>query len=924
MDICGCCEGIDSETPVNFRNLPSQTLVSYRIGTHSKFKESMLAALARADYPALRSLSTRDDDDFTIACLDGVATALDVLTFYQERYVNEHYLMTSTERRSVVALAHLIGYTPSPGVAAATHLAFTLQTNPADPVAESVPITVPAATRVQSVPGQDEKPQVFETTEDTETRAEWNAVAARNSIAYAPEFGDRDVYIEGVNNNIAAGDAVLLVGQHRVGNPGSERWDVRVVKAVREEPARQRTRLIWNSPLGHIQPKILPSETDVRLYVFRRRTRLFGHNAPDPRLMSVQDNQLGTLLAGEGVNQWWAHYAIQSNQIDLANPEDKVTAGSWIALVSNADGFGTPDLPGYTELYRAEKVSSTARTDYGMSAKITRIKPDTAENISRFGLRETLALVASEELAIHRRPLHYPVYGGTVDLERRLEGLKPGRYLSISGQRQRLKLAAGLSRVSAEGKTINEGDSLQLAAAPEKLIGGMGVQLNPQAFGALMDSRNTTTQLILQLVDRDGSPLTVQGVASDWHWDQAEDDPVVAEIARIDPDEDAIAQGRDHTTLQLGSALRAVYRRESVRINFNVAAATHGETVSEILGDGDARKSDQAFVLKQTPLTYVSADTPSGAQAEMEVRVNELRWSETRSLYRAESDARVYQLRNQDDGGTEVRFGDGIEGARLPSGSTNVRAVYRKGVGVAANLGRGTLTTLLQRPLGVAEVSNTEPATGGADPEAIGNARRNAPLTVLTLDRAVSVQDYRNYARAFAGVAKAHALWIGSGPSRGIYITLAGIDGAEIPESSSTYVNLMNSLRRYGDPLIPLGMVNHRAAAFALGMAVKINEAAQQDTVLANLESALRTHFSFDQRDFGQHVSRDEVLAVAHNVEHIEAVRITRLFKVSAGASDTVEPIIAAHLPVASLAAAPQAAELLTLSDQPMELGVFS
>ena len=137
LESCGCCAGVDSETPVNLHNRPSQTTISYRIGTHSKFKESMKAALSKAKYPALLPLGTRDDDDFTIAYLDGVATVLDVLSFYQERYVNEHFLATSTERRSVLEMAQLIGYELSPGVAAATHLAFSLQTNPGEPASDS-------------------------------------------------------------------------------------------------------------------------------------------------------------------------------------------------------------------------------------------------------------------------------------------------------------------------------------------------------------------------------------------------------------------------------------------------------------------------------------------------------------------------------------------------------------------------------------------------------------------------------------------------------------------------------------------------------------------------------------------------------------------------------------------------------------------
>ena len=41
-----------------------------------------------------------------------------------------------------------------------------------------------------------------------------------------------------------------------------------------------------------------------------------------------------------------------------------------------------------------------------------------------------------------------------------------------------------------------------------------------------------------------------------------------------------------------------------------------------------------------------------------------------------------------------VMFGDGMRGARLPSGVNNVRAAYRKGLGTDGNVGAGKLTQL--------------------------------------------------------------------------------------------------------------------------------------------------------------------------------------------------------------------------------------
>ena len=75
----------------------------------------MLARLSSSDYPALQALKTRADDDFTVALLDATSIVLDILTFYQERLVNESYLRTATQFRSLTELSRLIGYQPAPG-----------------------------------------------------------------------------------------------------------------------------------------------------------------------------------------------------------------------------------------------------------------------------------------------------------------------------------------------------------------------------------------------------------------------------------------------------------------------------------------------------------------------------------------------------------------------------------------------------------------------------------------------------------------------------------------------------------------------------------------------------------------------------------------------------------------------------------------
>jgi predicted phage baseplate assembly protein len=396
----------------------------------------------------------------------------------------------------------------------------------------------------------------------------------------------------------------------------------------------------------------------------------------------------------------------------------------------------------------------------------------------------------------------------------------------------------------------------------------------------------------------------------------------VSEIAFVGPLPDAVSPRPERTTLALAAPLAHCYDRPSARVNANVARATHGETVNEILGSGDARVPNARFTLKQSPVTYVSAATPSGRASTLTLRANDLEWQEVPSLYARGATERVYETTIDDAGRTTVLFGDGIEGARPPSGDHNIRATYRKGLGLGGNVAAGRITNLLSRPLGVAAATNPTPASGGEDAETTDKARMNAPLTVLTLERAVSIRDYRDFARAFAGIAKAHALWVPAGQGRGVFVTVAGERGAAVPETSDTYRYLLDALRDYGDALVPLRLVSHADAHFRTRLAIKVADDADKDVVLPALEARLREAFGFDARDFGQGVSVDEVSAVAQAVSGVAAVHVAELHRVDTPVPPFVPRLFAA-LPIASISALPAPAELLTLDPGPLTLDLL-
>src|SRR5262249_57362694 len=144
------------------------------------------------------------------------------------------------------------------------------------------------------------------------------------------------------------------------------------------------------------------------------------------------------------------------------------------------------------------------------------------------------------------------------------------------------------------------------------------------------------------------------------------DDEIVTEVVEIAAISNA---DLEHTVLTLVDPLQNVYDRATVSIFGNVALATHGETVKdEVLGSGDGSQPYQQFRLRQAPLTYTSANTPSGGESTLEVRVNDLKWTEVPTLFGHTPRGRIYVTPIDDDQAVTEQFGDGRLGPRLPAG----------------------------------------------------------------------------------------------------------------------------------------------------------------------------------------------------------------------------------------------------------------
>jgi hypothetical protein len=321
------------------------------------------------------------------------------------------------------------------------------------------------------------------------------------------------------------------------------------------------------------------------------------------------------------------------------------------------------------------------------------------------------------------------------------------------------------------------------------------------------------------------------------------------------------------------------YKKETMILNANIANASHGETKQEeVIGTGDPSQKHQEFLLKENPLTFVSATTAESVKSTLEIRVNDILWKEAPSLYYLKPNDHAYTVRIENDGRTRVIFGDGIHGARLAEDIENLKAKYRVGIGSSGLLKKDQLSLLMSRPLGVRSVTNPKETIGADNPENIEQARTNAPLTISTIDRIVSLLDFEIFAKSFAGIGKAQAIWIWDGELKKVYITVASSNGEPLTSDSILFQNLVQAIKDLKDPMIKFSISSFDKLTFDLDASILVAKEREPEKVFVDIKNSLIEKFSFSSRHFGQSVGESEIMSVIQQVKGVEAVDIDNFF----------------------------------------------
>ncbi|MBM4288373.1 MAG: putative baseplate assembly protein [Deltaproteobacteria bacterium] len=331
-------------------------------------------------------------------------------------------------------------------------------------------------------------------------------------------------------------------------------------------------------------------------------------------------------------------------------------------------------------------------------------------------------------------------------------------------------------------------------------------------------------------------------------------------------------------------------------ITFRQAAVSvrggHGIwSISDGLAAGIIKKEDGHFAAYHLPPSATAIIRRSVATAMPAITLrchNTLAppWEPRRDLLASQAADHHFVVETENDGTSLIRFGDGRHGRR-PAAGTAFTATYRVGNGRRGNVGRQAIAHLVSDDPGllsaVPKVCNPLPASGGMEPEALAEVRRDAPQAFRIQERAVTPEDYVLVAQRHPGVQKAAATFRWTGSWHTVFVTIDRQGGKVVDDAFKD--EMRRHLEKYrlaghdleinGPLLVPLEidlLVCVKPNYFRGDVRAALLEVFSNRILAGNRLGV----FHPDNFSFGQPVFLSPLYAAAQSVPGVNWVRVTK------------------------------------------------
>jgi Baseplate J-like protein len=696
------------QDPKVVTNPPGQPSISYRVDDFTGFRRALLRPLGSE---AALGLWRPSSGDLGLQALEWWAYLGDILTFYNERIANETYLGTAQFPSSISGLVALLGYQPAPGLAATGQVAAVRgRSHPAEP------LVLPEGMQISSSATPGVPAQIFEVTSTSAFSGTTNVTATLppdNSLNVSSSGGPASVLLAGKVTAAKPGDRLVLVPSGWTGT--DDNWSLVTVDTVTPETdpgtGSVNTRVTFTSAAVWGPVPAATSSSSASATTSSEAppagTRLTGSEQ-----VVRTGSGLSESLTVAGSLLWWVKGGSPSPSAPETGPATsyallRPTASA--ALWNPAIGNGVSPSAAVTGNGSTANLSTTVRA----------IRPGDMVLFDGGSGASVLALVTSAQDQT-----------GKMDFPETLSPPAPDIIIPYT--------ALGLA--SNDLTTVADSDDPT----------AVSVRYGFRPVGTVIPNPVGSLPSLPAEVSVPGTFALPAGVNSAFLVD-ANGSAALAELA---------PGGAGTLVLTPAPSMPSTFDpplAAPFTLYFDLVPVARGVTVdSETLGSGNASVANQSFTLQKSPLTYLASG--AGWVSTLTVYVDGVKWTEVPTMYGQAPTAQVYVIERSVDQAATVRFGDGVNGARLTSGSGNVVAAYRYGAG-AATPPAGRLTTAINPQPNLASIQNPVAVSGGVDPQSAADIRANAPASVLSFGRAISAVDYEVVASQAPGVTRARAYW---------------------------------------------------------------------------------------------------------------------------------------------------------------------
>jgi predicted phage baseplate assembly protein len=361
-----------------------------------------------------------------------------------------------------------------------------------------------------------------------------------------------------------------------------------------------------------------------------------------------------------------------------------------------------------------------------------------------------------------------------------------------------------------------------------------------------------------------------------------------------------------------GATITVVYQPAAAGTYSALVAALNGQsTLGESIGVSDGTPN-QNFTLFSTPVVdgsvVIYVDEGTGPTP----------WTYYQRIVDAFTNDLAYTLSTDANGVVTVYFGDGITG-EIPTAGALITTDYMVGGGVVGNVAANTLTQLQIGPSAIISVTNSSPASGGADAETIDHIRIHAPLSITAINRAVTLDDYAALVLNISSIAKAaatstaynavnvyiHPAGDFFGYGNNATTTVAALSNAVsllAPSlTNSSYTGYLDDKKMVTTSIVVLPPQYNNNGNLSTGYVpcnvtatVQVLPQYQTSAVQSGAITAIKNLFLFALVDFGSRVSLSSIYHAIMNVPGVDYVNVTQLCRNEA-APGTLGDIVCAN-----------------------------